>query len=208
MHIAQNRRPRVIMPPDTFAEALMNVAVKRGMLLRHQGHLYFVEDVSERHSGQMRPTFHVHLRALADGRKIDRALDELTPVEEVPHSYRNMQYLYAKGEARVFMDVQSFDEIELSGPAIGGFEPFLVEGQEYRVLFAGEQPVRLDIPDAVPLKVADTAAPTHAVGAASSILKEARLENGLNIRVPLFIKTGDVVRVSTHKREYLGKVQQ
>jgi len=108
---------------------------------------------------------------------------------------------------RVFMDAESFEEVELSGPALGGGEPFLVEGQEYRLLYAGEQPVRLDMPDSAALKIADTAAPTHAVGNSASILKEARLENGLTIRVPLFIKTGDTVRVSTHNREYLGKVQ-
>jgi len=68
----------------------MNVPVKRGMLLRHQGHLFFVEDVVEHHSGQMKPTFHVALRALSDGRKVDRALDDLMPLQEVPHSYHNV----------------------------------------------------------------------------------------------------------------------
>lgn len=184
----------------------MNVPVKRGMLLRHQGHLFFVDDVIEHHAGQQKPTYHIMLRSLSDGRKVSRALDELLPIEEVPSSMRTMQYLYTKGPARVFMNTETFDEFELSGPALGGFEPFLVEGQEYRMLFAGDQSVRLDMPEVVAMKIDDTAAPAHAVGGSANIMKEARLENGMMIRVPLFIKTGDLVKVSSTRKEYLGKV--
>lgn len=188
----------------------MNAAVKRGMLLRHQGHVYFVEDVSERHSGKMKPTFHVALRDAVDGRHIERAMDDLLPVEEVAGTYRPMQYLYARGEERMFMDAQTFEEQDL-GEAVrrDGLDPFLKEGDEFRVLFAGERPLRVQVPDSVTLRVADTAAPSHAVGTGGGgVLKEARLENGLEVRVPLFIKPGDLVRVDTRSREYLGKATE
>jgi elongation factor P len=61
------------------------------------------------------------------------------------------------------------------------------------------------MPEVIPMRVADTAPPGHSVGAASNITKEARLENGLEIRVPLFIKTGDLIRVDTRSRTYSGK---
>jgi elongation factor P len=185
----------------------MNVPVKKGMLLRHHDHFYFVEDIVERHSGKQHPTYHVTLRHAMDGRHIQRTLDELMPLEPVAGAYRMMQYLYARGSARIFMDSQNFEELELGAPALGGFEPFLKEGDEFRVLFAGDQPLRLDMPESVALKVSDTAAPTHAVGTAANIMKEARLENSLMIRVPLFIKTADTVKVNTRTKEYLGKVQ-
>jgi len=185
----------------------MNVPVKKGMLLRHQGHFFFVEDLVEHHSGKQRPTVHVTLRHALDGRHIERTVDELLPIDEVPCTYRTMQYLYAKGPARVFMDSQTFEEVELNPAALHGFEPFLKEGEELRVLHAGDQPLRLDLPESVVFKIADTAAPTHAVGTAANILKEASLENGLQVRVPLFIKTGDAVRIHTRTRQYLGKFQ-
>lgn len=183
----------------------MNIPVKKGMLLRHHGHYYFVDDVVERHSGQQRPAIHVTLREAMDGRHISRTIDELMPIEEVAGAYRTMQYLYAKGDAHVFMDSQTFDELELRPASLGGFEPFLKEGEEFRVLFAGEQALRLDMPENVALKVADTAAPTHSVGSAGNVTKEARLENGLDVHVPLFIKTGDTIRINTRTREYVGK---
>jgi elongation factor P len=185
----------------------MNIPVKKGMLLRHQGHLYYVEQIVEHHSGQQRPAIHVSLREVKDGRHIERTVDELTPIEEVAGAYRPLQYLYAKAGVCVFMDEESFEEVELSGEALGGFEPFLKEGDEYRVLYADERPLRVDVPDTVVAKVADTAAPSHAVGGASSILKEARLDNGLMVRVPLFIKTGDPIKLNSRSREYIGKAQ-
>jgi elongation factor P len=186
----------------------MNVPVKRGMLLRHHDHLYFVDDFVERHSAKQKPVVHVSLRSADDGRHVERTLDELGPIEEIPWAYKMVQYLYARGDRYVFMDSQSFEDIELPVSALGGFEPFLAEGAEYRMLYAGDQPLRLATPDAVILQVEDTAAPSHAVGASSNIMKEARLQKGLQVRVPLFIKTGDFVRISVAGRQYLGKATQ
>ncbi len=183
----------------------MNVPVKKGMLLRHQGRYYWAESVVEHHSGQQKPAIHVSLRDALDGHHLDRTVDQLLPIEEVAHGFRTMQYLYAKGTSRVFMDSETFEESELSPTVLDGLEPFLREGQELRVLFAGGQPLRLEMPETIVLKIADTAAPAHAVGAGGSVLKEARLENGLEVRVPLFLKTGDSIKINTRSREYLGK---
>ncbi len=183
----------------------MNVPVKRGALLRHRGQLYWVDEVTERHKGQQKPAIHLALRHALDGHHIERTLDEIAPLEEVPFATRTLGYLYRKGDAHVFMDNESFEEVELGGPVLHGCEAFLKEGEEFRVLFADGRPLRLEMPETIAIKVANTAAPSHAVGTAASILKEAVLENGLQVRVPLFIKTGDAIRINTRSREYLGK---
>jgi elongation factor P len=186
----------------------MHVALEPGNLIRHRGHLYFVEQVTERHKGQQKPSIHIALREALDDRHVERTLDELEPIEHVPHAQRSMQYLYSRGTPPryVFMDNETFEETEMSGPSLQGFEPFLREGDDYRVLVADDKPLRLLAPANVELKITDTAAPTHSVGGAgANILKEASLENGLTVRVPLFLKTGDVVRIDTRTREYLGK---
>lgn len=183
----------------------MQVPIKRGMVIRHQDHLYYITDFHERHSGKMKPTVHVALRDVRDGHPVDRNLDDLLPIEEVPHGYRNLQYLYGRGDTHVFMDSESFEEVELRAPQLGGAEAFLRDGESYRVLYADDRPLALDVPDSVPLKVTMTAAPERSVGTSGGVMKEATLENGLTIKVPLFIKTGDVIRVSTGDRMYAGK---
>jgi elongation factor P len=184
---------------------MANVPLRRGMLIRHHEHVYEVTDFSERHSGKMKPTWHVSLRDVRDGRPVDRSLDELLPVVEVPHSFRRMQYLYARGQARVFMDAETFEELELGEAQLGSRGVFLVEGQEYRLAIIDGRPASLDVPDSVPIKVAFTAPPGHSVGGGSSVTKEATLENGLEIHVPLFVKTGDTIRVDTRTKTYAGK---
>lgn len=184
---------------------MANIPLKRGMLLRHQTHVYQVADFHERHTGKQRPTVHVALRDIRDGRPVDRTLDDLMPIEEVEHALRRMQYLYARDKVFVFMDAETFEEHELTDAQLAGQSSFLTEGAEYRVLCIDGTPVSVEIPDIIPLKVALTAAPQHSVGAASNVMKEATLENGLEIRVPLFIKTGDTIKVDTRTRVYVGK---
>lgn len=184
---------------------MSNIPLKRGMFLRHQNHVFVVDEFHERHTGKQKPTVHVHLRDIRDGRPVDRTLDDLLPIVEVDHAYRRMQFLFAKGDQHVFMDAETFEETPLSAAHLHGTEPFLNEGDEYRVMFVDGSPAQIELPEIVPLKVTLTADPSHGVGASTSITKEATLENGLEVRVPLFIKTGDVIRVDTRTRAYAGK---
>lgn len=184
---------------------MANIPLQRGMWLRHQDHVYEVVDFNERHTGKQKPTVHVALRDIRDGRPVDRTLDDLLPIQRVEHGFRPMQYLYAKGDALVFMDSESFEEHELSRGQLGGREAFLKEGDEYRVVCLEGRPMTVQVADVVSLAASMTAPPGHSVGAASNITKEATLENGLEVRVPLFIKTGDVVRIDTRTKAYAGK---
>jgi elongation factor P len=188
-----------------MSENNMNVPLKRGMLIRHQNHIYQVMDFQERHTGKQRPTVHVALRDVRNGHPVDRTLADLEPVQEVPHAIRPMQYLYARGTDHIFMDSETFEEVPLTPAQLHGNEPFLSEGEEYRVKFVDGAPLNVELPEVIRLKVAETAAPAHAVGATSSVLKEATLENKLLVRVPLFIKIGDLIRVDTRTRTYVGK---
>lgn len=184
---------------------MANIPLRKGMLLRHQNHVYVVVDFSERHTGKQKPTVHVALRDLRDHHPVNRSLEELLPVEEVAYEYRRMQYLYAKGDRRVIMDAESFEEHELSAESFQGKERFLVEGTEYRAMFLEGRPVLVEMPEIVSIRIALTAAPSHSGGATSNITKEASLENGLTLQVPLFIKTGDLIRVDTRTKTYAGK---
>ncbi len=184
---------------------MANVPLKRGMLIRHQNHIYEVTEFQEHHSGKQKPTVHVALRDIRDGRPVDRTLNDLLPIQEVDHAWRTMQYLYPKDHIRIFMDSETFEEYELGEAQLGGRAVFLIEGKEYRIMFVDHSPASLEIPEIVSLKVEVTSAPSHSIGTAANITKEATLENGMTIHVPLFIKTGDSIRVDTRTKTYAGK---
>ena len=127
----------------------MNIPLKRGMLIQHQNHIYIVADFQERHTGKQRPTVHVSLRDVRDGHPVDRTLADLEPIHEVQHALRPMQYLFARGADRVFMDSQTFEEQNLTPANLHGTEPFLKEGEEYRVMFVEGRPLALELPEIV-----------------------------------------------------------
>jgi elongation factor P len=178
--------------------------LRKGMVIRHAGDLFTVLDYAVVQSGKQKPTVHVKLRSLKSGQAGERSLDELGKIDEVPAEVRSMQYLYAAGPERVFMDVESFEQYSLAEESLGPTRSFLVEEESYRVQTIDGQPVGVLLPPAVVLTVVDTAPVEHG-GGGSSVTKEARLNSGLTVRVPLFIKNGDKIRVGTDKHEYQGK---
>jgi len=179
--------------------------LRKGMVIRHDGHLYTIEDFYVAHTGRQKPTVHLRLRTLVGGILADRSLDQLGAVEEVPTEMRQMQYLYAAKSDRVFMDLQTFEQYPLSEEVLGAVAPFLIPEDTYALLTVDGQPVSLQLPPAVVMEVVDTAPPQH--GGGGNVYKEAKLNAGFSVQVPLFIKNGDKVRIRTDNREYLGKEQ-
>jgi len=173
------------------------------MVIRHAGQLLTLLEFNVAQSGKQRPTVHLKLRNIKNGNTTDRTLDDVGKIEEVPAEIRTMQYLYAAGKDRVFMDTESFEQYTLPEDMLGRDAAYLVDAETYRVLAIEGQPVALQLPPVIAMAVADTAPSEH--GGGSNVLKEAKLASGLLVHVPLFIKTGDKIRIKTDTREYQGK---
>jgi elongation factor P len=179
--------------------------LSRGMLIRINNDLHEVIEFGEHHSGKQKSKTHVTLRNVHNGHITDRRVDDLGPIEEVEHEIRNMQYLYSTGEDYTFMDDETFEQYTLLGEQLGKAVRFLVENDSYRVFCADSAPLSLKLPDTVALAVADTAPPSHSSSGSSNVTKEAVLSSGITVHVPLFIKTGDRIRIDTHSEKYQGK---
>jgi elongation factor P len=176
----------------------------KGMVIRHEGQIFTVLDFKVAQTGKQRPTVHIKLRSVTGGHTTERTLDQLGKIEEVPADVRQMQYLYSSGKERVFMDTESFEQYPLGDDLLGDSVPFLVEEETYRFLLIEGQPVAIQLPSVVVLEVVDTAPVEHA-GGSTNVQKDAKLNSGITIRVPLFIKNGDKIKVKTENREYVGK---
>lgn len=115
-----------------------------------------------------------------------------------------MQYLYAAGEKRVFMDNETYEQHELGEDILHDSADFLVEGETYWFLVVEGQVTGIQLPDVVVMEVIDTA-PVEHTGGHMNVQKEAVLAGGLVIRVPMFIQNGDRIRVKTESRSYQSK---
>lgn len=114
-------------------------------------------------------------------------------------------YLYSDGDGCYFLDQESFETLTLADEVIGSARDFLIEGGMVELLKYNGNPIGLELPPFVELTIAFTEPGVRGDSSSGSVTKPARLETGLEIRVPLFIKEGEKVRVSTETREFAGR---
>ena len=176
---------------------------KRQMVLMLDGSPHVIEDMHTSGTAQTRHKLHTRLRHLTTGRVIDRVFSETERVPVAPLETRRATYGYAQGDTRVFTDIETFDEFEFSDEQLGERRWFLKENEDYKALRLDGRLLDIVVPPQIPLKVVDTAAPSR--GASDGAWKEAKLETGLRIMVPLFIENGEIVRVDTAEKKYMSR---
>jgi len=145
------------------------------------------------------------LKNLKTGNVIQKTFQGNDKLEPADVGYKKVQYLYGDGNAFTFMDLQSYDQFELSADTIGDAAKYLIEGAEIDALMFEDNPIGIQLPSTVNLKVIET--PPGVKGdTATGGTKFAQLEGGLQVSVPLFINEGDTVKVNTDTGEYMERV--
>jgi elongation factor P len=176
---------------------------KRQMVLMLESGPHVIEEMHTSGTAQTRHKLHTRLRHLTTGSLIDRVFAESDRVPVASLETRRVTYSYAQADRQVFMDVETYDEFEFSNEQLGERRWFLKENEEYKALRLDGRLLDIVLPPQIPLKVVDTAPPSR--GGSDGAWKEAKLETGLQIMVPLFIATGDIIRVDTAGKKYLGR---
>jgi elongation factor P len=174
------------------------------MLINVDGNLFRVLDVMHVTPGNLRGFVRVKLRNIRNGSLSDQKLRSEDSVERATLDEREMQYLYHEGEDYHFMDTSSYEQIHISSEALGESVNYLKPEMTIQVEFYGEEPVGIELPQTVDLKVLDTV-PGIKGATASAQVKPATLETGLVVQVPPFVNNGDVIRVNTETGEYLQR---
>jgi elongation factor P len=176
---------------------------KRGMLLLLDGMPHYLEDYHTSGTAQTRHKLHVRLRNLKTGRVFDRtfAENERVPVGQLEH--RLVQFSYKQGDTYAFVDTKTFEEMTLPAELAGERRWFIKENEEYKALFLEGNLIDIVLPPQVSLQVVETAPPSR--GGLEASWKEAKLETGLELMVPLFITKGEMIKVDTQERKYAGK---
>ena len=145
------------------------------------------------------------LRRVEDGSVIDRTFRAGEKFRPVRTETRKMQYLYDSGDAQVFMDARSYEQLELSREVTGEEMQWVRPNDEVEILFVDERPSGVQIPSAVDLEVAETQPGLKGDTASGGGSKPATLETGVTIEVPLFIEEGERVRVDTRTAAYVSR---
>lgn len=179
--------------------------LRKGAAIVMNGQLYVVLGADHRTPGNKRAFMQVELRELKSGKIIQQKFSSTEPVQEANLESKHAQYLYRDHEGLHFMDLEDYHTFSLSEEMVGGQKYYIKENDEVDVDFHDGNPVLLELPAQVTLKVIES--PPWVKGdSVSNNTKPATLETGLKLQVPLFIKEGELVKVDTRTGEYLSRV--
>lgn len=175
--------------------------LKKGVVCQIDGKPYRVIEYNQKVMGRGGSIVNVKLKNLIDGSVIPKTFKGQDKIERAEVSNKTVQYLYTDGNDFHFMDPESFEQFQLGADIVDTAASYLKEGDELSLQFFDEKVINVELPKNLYLEV--TYAEDVVKGdTTSSVLKDATLETGLVIKVPAFIKVGDVVSVDTATGEY------
>ncbi|MDQ3158652.1 MAG: elongation factor P [bacterium] len=175
--------------------------LKKGTLFEFEGEPYRVIEYGQKVMGRGGSIVNVKIKSLVDSKVLSKTFKGNESVEPADVTNQNVQFLYNDGSTYYFMNEETFEQFEVTSEMIGEQAGYLKESDKVVVQFFGERIINVELPKNVYLKV------THAEDVvkgdtSGSVMKNAELETGISVRVPAFIKTGDVISVDTENGNY------
>ena len=186
--------------------ALSITNLKKGALFQWEGQPYRVIEYSQKVIGRGGSIVNVRIKSLLDGKVLEKTFKGNEQLDRADVTNQAVQYLYNDGSTFFFMNEETFDQFEVPADLLGDSAGYLKEGDRVQLQFFNSRPINVELAKNVPLKV------TYAENAvkgdtSSSITKDATLETGITIKVPAFIKQGDVISVDTTNGAYRERVK-
>ncbi len=178
--------------------------LRKGLTIELDGNLYSIVDWEHNKTGRGGAVVRLKLRDVRAGHLIERTWPAGSKFQRARVERQPAQYLYADGDIYYFMNRETFDQIAMNRDRVGDAASYLRENDECSVLTYGDEAINVELPAAVILAVADTE-PGLKGDTAQGGTKQAKLETGLTVNVPLFINIGDKVKVDTRSGAYLER---
>ncbi|MGB5160838.1 MAG: elongation factor P [Thermoanaerobaculia bacterium] len=176
-----------------------------GTKLLLEGDLYTVLERAHHKPGKGGAFVRFKLKGIVTGKVVDHTVRAGTKMEQADVTTQPMQYLYQQGDAFMFMDMDSYEQVAISSDLMGLMAQFLVESTEVQVTMYEGQAIGVQLPQKMEFEVVDTIDNAAKGNTATGATKEATLDTGFTLQVPMFIKTGDRVRILTEDGSYLER---
>lgn len=180
--------------------------IRPGNVIEHNGGLWVAVKTNHVKPGKGGAFNQVELKNAIDGTKLNERFRASETVERVRLEQKDFTYLYAQDEMLVFMDSESYEQLELASDFVGDRAAFLQDGMTVTVELYEEKPIGISLPDQVTLQIAE-ADPVVKGQTQSSSYKPAVMENGVRIMVPPFIEAGERILVDTNEITYVKRAE-
>jgi len=183
---------------------ISGVDIRPGNILEYEGGIWKVAKIQHTQPGKGGAYMQVEMKNLQDGRKTNVRFRSADTVERVRLETQEYQFLYAEGDSLVFMDKDTYDQINLPADLLGDAAAFLEDGMEVTLELWEDRPISVALPEQVEATIVEADAVVKGQTASSSY-KPAVLENGVRVMVPPHIESGTRIVVDVYERTYVGK---
>lgn len=178
--------------------------LRKGMAISYNGDVSVVLDSQHRTPGNLRAFVQASIRSIRTGKSSDVRFSSTEKIEVIPLTVKKMEFSYKDGADYVFSDPETYETTTLSPEIVGDAKNYLVENSTVQVTFVDDKAVSLELPSSVILKVID--APEGIRGdSANNVQKAIILETGITVQAPLFIKTGEKLKIDTRTGKYMER---
>lgn len=181
--------------------------IRKGMVLRMDGDLYLVLEREHVTPGNWRAMIQTEMRSLKSGTKTQKRFRSNDQVEDVYVETRSFEYLYPEADAYVFMDTENYEQIPVPADVVGNDINFMPENSVVKGTVIEGKIVGIEMPTNVVLEIIE-AEPGVKGDSRTNIFKNAKVSTGYNVKVPLFIKVGDKVKIDTSDGEFKERVNE
>ncbi len=178
-----------------------------GSIIRFNGELVQIMEYQHRTPGNLRAFYKAKMRNLKNGKQTENRFRSGESVEVVRVEYKMMQFIYTEGEFAVVMDNENFEQVHIPMLMFGDSGRFLKEGMEVKVSFEGDEAIIAEAPTFIEAQITYTE-PGLKGDTATNTLKNATLDTGTEIRVPLFFNEGDWVKIDTRTGDYVERIKK
>jgi len=178
--------------------------LRRGMAINYNGDVAVVLDSQHRTPGNLRAFVQATLRSIRTGKSSDVRFSSTEKIDVVPMMTRKMEFSYKDAHDFVFSDPENYETVTLPPELVGDAKDYLVENAPVTVTFVEDKAVSIELPSSVVLTVSD--APEGVRGdSANNVQKTVTLETGITVQAPLFIKTGEKIKIDTRTGKYMER---
>jgi elongation factor P len=176
--------------------------VRKGVVIRQNNDLFVVVEFQHINPGKGAAFVRTRMKSLANGKVIEITYKTSETVDIVRVDFQTMQYLYKSGDNYAFMNMSNYEQVEMNGEFIGDEAKFLKEGVECIIGLYEDRPVSIQLPKKIQYKVVEAPDAVRGDSAAGNVTKEVTLDNGMLLKVPIFIKQGEEILVNTETGDY------
>lgn len=178
--------------------------IKTGMTVLIEGQIYQIIEFLHVKPGKGAAFMKMKLKNLRTGTTLEKTLNTNVKLEKANISKMNMQYLYSTGDTYNFMNMETYEQVELSEEQIGDDKYYLIENGMVEVSFYDGELLGLILPEKIEVTIVETE-PAVKGNTTNNALKDAKIETGLNVRVPLFIEQGEKILITTKDGKYSSR---